>query len=170
MQARTTHGPKRQSAGLLLWRHGAEGRPEVFLVHPGGPYWRHRDIGAWSIPKGEIAPGEDAEAAALREFREETGQPPPPGPRHPLPPVRLKSGKAVRAWAVQVPPDAGPDPAAVHSNTFTMEWPPHSGRLIAFPEIDHAAWLPLEEARRKANPAYAPWFDIIEALAEHRKA
>ena len=158
------------SAGLLLWRLNDAGEPEVFLVHPGGPFWARRDAGAWSIPKGELEPGEDPQAAAAREFAEETGLPVPGGDWQPLPPVRLKSGKEVVAWAVQVSPEQAPDPQEVRANTFTMEWPPRSGRMAEFPEIDRAAWLSLNDARRKANAAYAPWFDIIERLAEEGAA
>ncbi len=163
---RRGHRPGKRSAGLLPWRLNAAGEAEVFLVHPGGPFWAGRDAGAWSIPKGEVEPGEDPRQTAAREFAEETGLPLPKGAWYPLPAVRLKSGKEILAWAVQVSPEAAPDPSRIHANTFTMEWPPHSGHMAEFAEIDRAAWLPLAEARRKANPAYAPWFDIIDRLAD----
>jgi predicted NUDIX family NTP pyrophosphohydrolase len=131
------------SAGLLMFRRcGAE--PEVLLVHPGGPFWTKRDLGAWSIPKGEFAPGEDPLAAARREFEEETGIR-PEGEFIPLSPRRQPSGKVVHAWAFE----SDCDPTTIVSNTFVMEWPPRSGRRQAFPEVDRAGWFPLEEAMRK---------------------
>lgn len=133
----------RHSAGLLLYRrHG--GTLEVFLVHPGGPFWAKKDLGAWSIPKGELAPDEDALEAARRELREETGFD-VEGPFLPLAPVKQPGGKVVHAWAVA----ADVDPARLASNAFTIEWPPKSGRQQVFPEIDRAAWFPLDEARRR---------------------
>jgi predicted NUDIX family NTP pyrophosphohydrolase len=133
----------RVSAGLLLYRRGA-GVLEVFLVHPGGPFWMKKDLGAWSIPKGEFAPDDDALEAARRELREETGFE-VEGPFTALAPVKQPGGKVVHAWAVE----ADVDPARLASNTFTIEWPPKSGRQQAFPEIDRAAWFPIEEARRR---------------------
>jgi predicted NUDIX family NTP pyrophosphohydrolase len=122
-----------------------EGRPEVFLVHPGGPLWAKKDRGAWSLPKGEYPDGEDPLEAAKREFEEETGVDPGEGPFRPLTPIRQKSGKLVRAWAVE----GDLDPTSVRSNTFSMEWPPRSGRRAEFPEVDKGAWLPLDEAGEK---------------------
>ncbi len=149
------HG--RKSAGILLYRNGAAGL-EVLLVHPGGPFWANRDAGAWSIPKGEIDADEEPLAAARREFAEETGIV-PEGPFVTLPPVRQRSGKRVLAWAA-----AGDcDPAACRSNTFTMEWPPRSGRMEAFPEADRAAWFALDEARRRMVPAQQPLLDALAA-------
>ena len=133
----------RASAGLLMFRR-CGGAPEVLLVHPGGPFWTRRDLGAWSIPKGEFAAGEDPLAAARREFEEETGIV-PEGEFIPLAPCRQSGGKVVHAWAFE----GDCDPAAIVSNTFLMEWPPRSGRRQAFPEVDRAAWFPLEEAKRK---------------------
>src|SRR5215472_2928859 len=129
------------SAGLLLYRvrHGAL---EVFLVHPGGPFWVKKDAGAWSIPKGEAAAGEALLTAAQREFREETGLA-VAGDFRALAPVRQPSGKVVHAWAIEADCDAG----AIRSNTFEMEWPPRSGRRQVFPEVDRAAWLDLATAR-----------------------
>ena len=132
----------KRSAGLLLYRR----RPdlEVFLVHPGGPFWKNKDEGAWSIPKGEYAEGEEPLAAALREFEEETGTK-PDGAFVPLGEIRQAGGKIVTAWAVE----GDLDEAAIRSNTFTVELPRGSGRMVEFPEVDRAAWYPLAEARRK---------------------
>jgi predicted NUDIX family NTP pyrophosphohydrolase len=147
------------SAGLLLYRVRDDAL-EVLLVHPGGPLWRRKDDGAWSIPKGEVAPGEDELTAARREFREETDLD-PAGPFVPLGEVRQKSGKIVHAWAC-----AGDcDPQSIKSNTFTMEWPPRSGRRQEFPEIDQAEFWPLEQARVKINPAQAQFLDTLEEQA-----
>src|SRR5579884_2443298 len=131
------------SAGLLMYRM-VKDEIEVLLVHPGGPFWRNKDEGAWTIPKGEIAAGEDALAAARREFREETGQD-IAGDFVPLAPIRQAGGKIVEAWAVAADIDA----ATVVSNSFEMEWPPRSGRRQSFPEIDRAAWFALAEARTR---------------------
>lgn len=145
-----------RSAGLLLYRRRRV--LEVFLVHPGGPFFARKDAGAWSIPKGVIEPGEDPLAAARREVAEETGFV-VEGEAVALPPVRQKSGKEVLAFAVC----ADVDPAALRSNTFTLEWPPRSGRMQEFPEVDRGAWFPLEEARVKILPAQAP---LLTALAQ----
>lgn len=147
----------RLSAGLLAYRLTDAG-PEVLLVHPGGPYWRNRDLGAWSIPKGEYDDDEDPLAAALRECREELGAAPEPGEWMPLAPVKQKGGKVVRAWAVAW----DWDPATLASDTFTMEWPPRSGRTESFPEVDRAAWFPLDEAARRILEGQRP---LVEELA-----
>lgn len=136
-----------------------DGRTEVLLAHPGGPFWARRDAGAWSIPKGEIDDGEEAYAAARREFAEELGAPPPEGEAVELGEVRMKSGKRVMAWALE----GDFDPAAAVSNTFEMEWPPRSGERAAFPEIDRVAWFDLETARAKLLPAQVP---LLERLAD----
>lgn len=133
----------------------------MFLVHPGGPYWARKDLGAWSIPKGEFAPGEDPLAAARREFREETGFEPPPGPLVALGATRQAGGKTVHAWATAGDVDA----AAVVSNTFAMEWPPRSGRRQEFPEVDRASWFALAEARRRILPGQLPFLDRLEQPA-----
>jgi predicted NUDIX family NTP pyrophosphohydrolase len=147
-----------QSAGILLHRAGAT---EVLLVHPGGPYWARKDAGAWSIPKGEVEDGEDPSAAARREFAEETGTTLPDGALEPLGSVRLKSGKVVHGFAV-----AGDlDPEAIVSSTFELEWPPRSGRITTFPEVDRAGWFGLDEAREKLNPAQAAFVDRLAASA-----
>ena len=150
--------PGRRSAGLLLYRL-RDGGPEVLLVHPGGPLWARRDLGAWSIPKGEPGPGEEPLAAARREFQEETGFA-PAGPFLPLPAVRQRGGKEVLAWAV-----AGDlDPTAVRSATFSMEWPPRSGRRAEFPEVDRAAWFGIEAARERILPGQAPLLEALRRL------
>jgi predicted NUDIX family NTP pyrophosphohydrolase len=147
----------RTSAGLLLYRR-RDGALEVFLVHPGGPFWARKDAGAWSIPKGEIDPMEKPLAAARREFTEETGFP-AEGLFLPLPPITQAGGKIVRAWAVE----GDVDPADLRSNTFAIEWPPRSGRQQTFPEVDRAAWFPIDVARRKINPAQAALLDELTA-------
>jgi len=132
----------------------------VLLVHPGGPFWAGKDLGAWSIPKGELDEGEDPRACALREFAEETGTRLPAGALDDLGEVSLKSGKRVMAYAVAGDLDA----AEVRSNTFELEWPPRSGRTQAFPEIDRAAWFDLAAARERLNPAQAAFVDRLETL------
>ena len=146
------------SAGLLLYRLGADGL-EVLLAHPGGPFWARRDEGAWTLPKGEVHEGEEPQAAALREFREETGHE-PSGELLPLGEIRQKSGKRVLAWAC-----AGDlDPAQLRSNTFELEWPPRSGRMRAFPEVDRVSWFTPDAARTKLLPAQAPFLDRLQAM------
>ena len=144
-----------ESAGLLLFRRTSRGL-EVLLAHPGGPFWAKKDEGAWSIPKGELAEGEDPLTAALREFEEETGAT-IAGTPLPLQPVRQPSGKIIHAWAVE----GDLDPATMKSNTFSLEWPPRSGRRQEFPEIDRADWLPVEEARRKILKGQVPLLDQL---------
>jgi predicted NUDIX family NTP pyrophosphohydrolase len=150
--------PKR-SAGILLYRV-RRGAVEVLLVHPGGPFWARRDLGAWSIPKGEYTDGEDPLAAALREFREEIGQEPPPaGELLELGTVRQRGGKVLTAWA-----GAGDlDPAAIAGGSFTMEWPPRSGRHREFPEVDRAGWFDPDTAREKLLAAQAELVDRLLA-------
>jgi predicted NUDIX family NTP pyrophosphohydrolase len=149
----------KKSAGLLLYRRASEGM-EVLLVHPGGPFWAKKDEGAWSIPKGEFEDGEDPLAAAQREFQEEMGAR-PSGEFIPLTPVKQAGGKLVYAWAV--PADF--DPATLKSNMFSIEWPPKSGKLREFPEVDRAAWFQMEEARRKILKGQAAFLDQLSALA-----
>jgi len=149
-------GMNKRSAGVLLFRR-RDGRLEVLLIHPGGPLWAGRDEGAWSIPKGEIEPGEDTLAAARREFHEETGGS-AEGPAIALTPCQQKGGKIVEAWAVE----GDFDPARFRSNTFSMEWPPRSGRRLEVPEADRAAWFELGEARRKILVGQRP---LLEELA-----
>jgi predicted NUDIX family NTP pyrophosphohydrolase len=143
------------SAGLLLYRRGPP--LEVLLVHPGGPFWRNKDEGAWMVPKGLVEPGEDLEAGALREFEEELGTRPPGKPR-PLGRVRQKGGKIVEAFALEGDLDAG----TIVSNMFEVEWPPKSKRFESFPEVDRAAWLGMDEARVKILPSQKPILDMLE--------
>ncbi len=147
----------RISAGLLCYRI-RRGLLEVLLVHPGGPFFRNRDEGAWTIPKGEIEPGEDELQAARREFQEETGTC-PDGPFEPLSSIRQKGGKVVHAWACL----SDLDPSIAVSNTFSLEWPPRSGRTQEFPEIDEVGWFDLKAAHQKINPAQAA---LLDELAE----
>lgn len=150
------------SAGILLYRlYG--GSLEVLLVHPGGPYWSGKDIGAWSIPKGLIDGGEDPFVAARREFEEETGWK-PSGPCIHLNPVKQKGGKVVHAWACE----GDWDPVSIKSNTFTMEWPPRSGTMMAFPEVDTAAWFGIEEAKNKINRGQVNFLDELEQLVKQK--
>lgn len=147
------------SAGLLMFRV-VEGALEVLLAHPGGPYFRNKDFGAWTLPKGLVEPGEEPIACALREFREETGIEPTAASYLPLGEVRLKSGKRVHAWAFEGDwHGEGPPP----SNTFEVEWPPKSGRMATFPEIDRMAFFDLDTARAKILAAQAPLIDRLEA-------
>jgi predicted NUDIX family NTP pyrophosphohydrolase len=149
----------RRSAGILLHRGRGENL-EVLLVHPGGPAWTNRDLGAWSVPKGEHLDGEDPLAAARREFEEELGTAPPAGDAHDLGEIRQKSGKRVRAWAI-----AGDlDTAEIHSNTFMFEWPPRTGKMIEIPEVDRAGWFGLDVAREKINAGQVPLLDRLEQL------
>lgn len=147
----------KESAGLLMVRH-REGQLEVFLVHPGGPFFARKDAGAWTIPKGEPEPGEALEQAALREFEEETGIA-PGRPLIPLGSIKQKGGKTVHAWAF-----AGDwnEATGLKGNTFELEWPPRSGRKQHFPEVDRAAFFSLREARAKINPAQIPFLTKLE--------
>jgi predicted NUDIX family NTP pyrophosphohydrolase len=145
------------SAGILLFRGHGE-TLELLLVHPGGPFWRNRDEGAWMIPKGVIGPGEDPAAAAIREFEEELGAPPPGTPR-PLCRIRQKGGKYVEAFALEGDFDA----ETIVSNHFTLEYPPRSGRFETFPEVDRAAWFPVAQARTMILPSQLPLLDALEA-------
>ncbi|MBE7939960.1 MULTISPECIES: NUDIX domain-containing protein [Ramlibacter] len=149
----------KSSAGLLMFRRAAAGL-EVLLAHPGGPFWQRKDSGAWTLPKGEIETGEDPLQAALREWREETGFA-AGGPFAALGEVRLRSGKRVLAWAFE----GDADPLALRSNGFEIEWPPRSGRMQSFPEIDRVAWFDLAQARERIAPAQTPFLDRL-ALAQ----
>lgn len=147
------------SAGLLLFRR-RDGKREVLLVHPGGPFWQKRDDGAWSIPKGELADGEIDVDGARREFQEELGMAAPTGEVAALGSVRQAGGKTVQAWAVE----GDLDVTQAHSNTFEMEWPPRSGKMQRFPEVDRAGWFDPDTARRKLIPAQAAFVDRLEGL------
>jgi len=131
-------------------------RLEVLLMHPGGPFWARKDLGAWSIPKGEYEDGEEPLRAAVREFIEETGLE-PRGSFLELAPVRQKGGKIVSAWAFE----GDCDPGSLRSNTFSLEWPPRSGRMKEFPEVDRAAWYDLDEAREKILPSQIPFLEEL---------
>jgi predicted NUDIX family NTP pyrophosphohydrolase len=146
------------SAGLLLYRRD-KAALGVFLVHPGGPYWTNKDLGAWSIPKGEYDVGEDPLAAAKREFEEETGFAPPIGELNSLSEIKLSSGKVITAWAVEGDCDAD----AIRSNMFSMEWPPKSGKMQEFPEVDRAAWFTLPEANEKIHPSQREFLTRLAA-------
>ncbi len=148
-----------QSAGLLLYRERA-GRLEVFLVHPGGPFWARKDDGAWSIPKGEFGNDETPLAAARREFGEETGMS-VDGEFVALASLRQRSGKVIHAFALR----AEVDPAQLRSNVFALEWPPKSGQVREFPEVDRAAWFPLDEAQLKIQKGQAAFLDQLRRQA-----
>lgn len=146
----------KQSAGILLYRR-LDALLEVFLVHPGGPFWKNKDAGSWTIPKGEFTDDEPALDAAVREFREETGFT-LTGPFQPLSPIRQKGGKRVYAWAA--PGDL--DPKKIVSNTFELEWPRRSGKSQTFPEVDKGGWFSLAGARQMINPAQIALLDELE--------
>ena len=148
----------RLSAGLVMYRI-RNGSVQVLLVHPGGPFFRKKDEGAWSIPKGEPEPDEDLLITAQREFEEETGMK-PTGPFIPLASIQQKSGKIVHAWAFE----GDCDPKAVVSNTFTMEWPPHSGKQMEFPEIDRAEFFDLDVAKRKIKARQEEFIEELVAI------
>ena len=143
----------------MLLHRTRDGKTQVLLVHPGGPFWKKRDDGAWGIPKGEIEPGEAPLDVALREFQEELGSPPPGAEPTALGSIRQAGGKVVHAWAAQGDFDVD----RMTSNTFSMEWPPRSGHLRQFPEVDRAAWFDLDEARLKILESQLPLLDRLEA-------
>jgi predicted NUDIX family NTP pyrophosphohydrolase len=148
-----------ESAGILLFRRRPHGL-EVLLAHPGGPYWRRKDAGAWTIPKGMVEEGEERLDAARREFTEELGFAPPEGVAAPLEPLRQPSRKLVHAWALE----GDCDVERMRSILFEMEWPPGSGRMQSFPEVDRAGWFTLEQARAKMLKGQRPFLDQLEAL------
>jgi predicted NUDIX family NTP pyrophosphohydrolase len=149
----------RRSAGLLVFRRPADGDLELLIAHPGGPFFAKRDLGVWTIPKGEYDEAEPAVAAAEREFTEEIGLVPPDGERIDLGEVRQASGKLVRAFAVE----GDVDLTDSMSNLFEMEWPPRSGKVGTFPEIDRAAWVDADDARRRLNPSQVAFVDRLLA-------
>jgi predicted NUDIX family NTP pyrophosphohydrolase len=150
----------KQAAGILLFRRGAAGL-QVLLAHPGGPLWSRKDYGAWTLPKGQFTDGELPLDAAKREFEEEMGAA-PAGDFTPLGTVKQPSGKVIHAWAAESDFDA----AGVKSNLFSMEWPPKSGRMAEFPEVDRAAWFSIAEARHRIIKGQAPFLDRLLALLE----
>jgi predicted NUDIX family NTP pyrophosphohydrolase len=151
------------SAGILLY-HSQNKVLEILLVHPGGPFWAQKDAGAWSIPKGEFGAEEDPLLAARREFEEETGFE-LDGSFLPLTPIKQKSGKIIQVWALE----GQLDPAAITSNTFSLEWPPRSGQQQEFPEVDRAGWFPLDQAREKIVPGQLGFLQELEALLKARR-
>jgi predicted NUDIX family NTP pyrophosphohydrolase len=153
----------RRSAGLLLYRFNGEAEIEVLLVHPGGPFWAKKDDGAWSLPKGENEVGEGPLTLAEREFEEELGQPPPSGTRRDLGELDQSSAKRVHAWAIEGDLDAD----HIVSNTFEIEWPPKSGAVVNFPEVDRAGWFTLSEARIKLLSGQVGFLDrLVVALSQ----
>ena len=154
----------KKSAGLMLYRQAADGSGlEILLVHPGGPFWRKKDDGAWTVPKGELDDHEEPLTAAKREFKEELGWPAPDGVYFSLGLIKQKGGKTVYAWAVE----GDFDPAKMDSNTFTCEWPPNSKRMQEFPEVDRAEWFTPETATRKILAAQVPLIDeLLQKLRE----
>ena len=153
----------KKSAGLLIFRRGSGG-VEVFLVHPGGPFWARKDEGAWSILKGEYGPGEDPLEAARREFQEETGFP-SAGEFLPLTPRKQPSGKVISAWALEGDADA----SAIQSNSFSLEWPPRSGKQQEFPEVDRAGWFSIPAAKEKILKGQAPFLDELQEILEGKE-
>lgn len=145
----------RHSAGLLMYRRSG-GHVEVLLVHPGGPFWANKDLGAWTIPKGEYGDDEEPLSAAIREFQEETGLV-ASGPFMPLTPIRQRGGKIVDAWAFE----GDGDPGALKSNSFSLEWPRGSGHMREFPEVDRAGWFSIDDAKQKILAAQAGFLDEL---------
>jgi predicted NUDIX family NTP pyrophosphohydrolase len=154
--------PPTRSAGVLLFRIGAGGAVEVLIGHMGGPFWARKDAGGWSIPKGEAGPGEEPLDVARREFAEELGTPVPADDFVDLGELRVSSGKLLTVWAAQGDLDAD----ACVSNTFPLEWPPRSGRIQQFPEIDRAAWFPVDTAREKLVKGQLPFLDRLLAALD----
>ena len=149
----------KHSAGILVYRLRGKS-PQVLLAHPGGPFWKNKDAGAWSLPKGEADPAEDLLETARREFAEELGFSPQIENPIDLGEIRQKSGKRVRAWAFE----GDLDPDAIVSNSFSIQWPPKSGRIRTFSEVDRAAWMDPATARRKINPGQLPFLEALENL------
>jgi predicted NUDIX family NTP pyrophosphohydrolase len=160
----TGHKTGRISAGILLWRRAGDGDVEVLLAHMGGPYWAKKDLGHWTIPKGEIEEGEELTAVARREFWEETGHEVPDVELLELGEIKQKSGKVVLGWAAE----GDLDPADAVSNTYEMEWPRGSGRMAEFPEIDRVEWFGMDDARAKLKDAQVPFLDRLAAALAAR--
>jgi predicted NUDIX family NTP pyrophosphohydrolase len=154
----------KQSAGLLLYRRH-QGVWQVFLVHPGGPFWKAKDLGAWSIPKGEFEAGEDPLEAAKREFREETGLV-IEGDALVLAPIKQTGGKLIHAWAME----GDCDPGAIRSNTFSIEWPPRSGRVRQFPEVDRGEWFGLDDGRERLTKGQRGFVDQLRVMLVARES
>ena len=154
--------PPRRSAGLLLYRRTATGDIEVLLAHPGGPMWSKKDLGAWTLPKGEFEGDEEPLAVARREFEEETGHAAPDGTPIELGEIRQKGGKLVTAWALE----GDLDPGSARSNTFALQWPPGSDRWITIPEIDRVEWFAPDEARRRIEDTQIPFIDRLLAALD----
>jgi predicted NUDIX family NTP pyrophosphohydrolase len=154
---------KKESAGLIMFRVRDKAL-QVLLAHPGGPFWKNKDAGAWTIPKGEIAGGEEPLDTARREFQEEIGIA-PDGPFHSLSSIKQKAGKVVHAWAFE----GDCDPLKVQSNTFEIEWPPRSGKKATFPEIDRVEFFTIPEAREKLNSAQVDFLSALERLCMSRQ-
>ena len=154
----------KQSAGLLLYRRH-QGAWQVFLVHPGGPFWKAKDLGAWSIPKGEFEAGEDPLEAAKREFREETGLV-IEGDALALTPIKQTGGKLIHAWTLE----GDCDPGAIRSNTFSIEWPPRSGKVRQFPEVDRGEWFRLDDAQERLTKGQRGFVDQLRALLVARES
>ncbi len=152
------------SAGLLVFRRSSGGVVEVLIAHPGGPLWAKKDLGSWSIPKGEYEHGEEPVAVAEREFSEEIGSLAPPGPRLDLGELRQPSGKRVQVWAVE----GDLDVSSIGSNSFEMRWPPGSGQVMSFPEIDRAAWVSVAVARQKLHKGQVGFLDRLAESLRHR--
>lgn len=150
--------PGKRSAGLLLYRRLEHGALEVLIAHMGGPFWAHKDNGAWSIPKGEYDPSEDPLQAARREFAEELGLTPPQGQELHLGSVRQRGGKLIDIWALE----GDLDVEEIHPGTFQLSWPPGSGQLRSFPEVDRAGWFDLTRAREKLTAGQVPFLDELE--------
>ncbi len=153
----------KKSAGLLMYRR-RNGVLQFFLVHPGGPFWEKKDLGVWSIPKGEYTPEEDPLSAAQREFEEETGLK-ASGPFVPLTPIKQPSEKIIQAWAFE----RDCDPKSIKSNTFSMEWPPRSGKVQEFPEIDRGEWLGIEEATQKIQPGQVGFLLELQQMLSNKQ-
>ncbi len=153
----------KKSAGLLMYRR-KNGILQVFLVHPGGPFWEKKDLGAWSIPKGEYTPEEDPLSAAQREFEEETGLK-ASGPFTSLTPLKQPSGKIIQGWAFE----GDCDPKSIKSNTFSMEWPPRSGKVQEFPEIDRGEWFSIEEATQKIQPGQVGFLLELQQMLSNKQ-
>lgn len=154
---------KKLSAGILLYRR-RNGDVQVFLVHPGGPFWVRKDDGVWSIPKGEYSNSDDPLVSAMREFFEETGSK-VNGPCYPLSPLKQSGGKVVWAWVVE----GDLDGSSLTSNTFSLEWPPHSGKMQKFPEVDRGGWFDLSTARTKLLPGQRGFLDQLQELLTHQQ-